>query len=428
MKVTMRASFARFSYVNMPPEHSCRSCGAPLSESVVDLGAAPLSNSYLASADLESPEPTYPLHVRVCGKCFLVQVPAFEPPERIFGHYYAYFSSYSKTWLEHCNRYAEAAVERLSLGPQTNVVEVASNDGCLLQSFASRHVPVRGIEPAANVAREANRRGIPTESFFLGSASGAAFAQRHGGANLVVANNVIAHVPDINDFVAGLANLMSSDAALTLEFPHVLNLIEEVQFDTIYHEHFSYLGLLSLEPILKRNGLQIWDVEKLPTHGGSLRVWACKNTRGEPETDHVRRIRDEERLRGLADLSTYRAFGERVRALKRELLLFLIQEKDAGRSIAAYGAAAKGNTLLNYCGIGSDFIDYVMDRNPEKIGKYLPGSRIPIVSPDHLREAPTDLILILVWNIGDEVVEQLAPAWSAGTRGFIAVPHVRIVA
>ncbi|MHB8177325.1 MAG: methyltransferase domain-containing protein [Vulcanimicrobiaceae bacterium] len=412
----------------MLPELRCRACNAVVSDTFVDLGSSPLSNSYLRETDLDAMEPTYPLHARVCRECFLVQLPAFETPERIFGEHYPYFSSFSDTWLDHCRTYAQEVVGALDLGARSFVVEVASNDGYLLQYFAQRRIPVRGIEPAANVASAARKRGIPTDTVFLGAETAQRFVEEYGPADVVVANNVIAHVPNLHDFVQGLAVLLKRDGVLTVEFPHVLQLMEHVQFDTIYHEHFSYFGLMSAETVLPAHGLRVFDVQELATHGGSLRLWICRRESSRKETERVSTLRTRERSYGLLDMSRYAEFSSRVRLAKRDLLRYVIDTVEAGKRIAGYGAAAKGNTLLNYCGIRADMIEYVMDRNPEKIGRWLPGSRIPVVAPTVGRERRPDVLLILPWNIRNEVIAQLDDLRREGTRFVVAVPRVAVVA
>ena len=413
---------------------ACRLCGAPLEHVVADLGVSPVANDFLREEDLGRMEPFYPLCARVCGVCLLVQLEAFEPPERIFSDDYAYFSSYSTGWLDHARRYTDEVVERLGLGAGSKVVEIASNDGYLLQYFVERGIPVLGVEPTANTAAVAIAKGVPTEVRFFGRETAADLRADHS-ADLLIANNVLAHVPDLNDFVAGLALLLAPDGVLTIEFPHLLRLLEEAQFDTIYHEHYSYFSLLTASRALERHGLAIFDVEELPTHGGSLRIYAGHapgavsdlgaTPRGEPG-ERVLELRARERAAGLEELATYLAFAERVRREKREIVRFFIEQKDAGVSIAGYGAPAKGNTLLNYCGIGRDFIDYTVDLNPHKQGRYLPGSRIPVRDPEEIRRTQPDLVFILPWNIRDEVIEQLAFVRDWGGRFAARAPEIRI--
>jgi SAM-dependent methyltransferase len=402
---------------------ACRLCGAPLEHVVADLGVSPVSNDFLREEDLGRMEPFYPLCALVCSQCKLVQLEAFEPPERIFSDDYAYFSSYSTGWLEHARRYTEATVERFGLDANSKVVEIASNDGYLLQYFVERGIPVLGVEPTANTAAVAIEKGVPTEIRFFGRDTADDLRAEHA-ADLLIANNVLAHVPDLNDFVEGLSVLLAADGVLTIEFPHLLRLIDEAQFDTIYHEHYSYFSLLTASRALERHGLALFDVEELPTHGGSLRIYAGHAPR-EP-SERVLELRERERAAGLEELETYTAFAERVRREKREIVRFFIEQKEAGVSIAGYGAPAKGNTLLNYCGIGRDFIDYTVDLNPHKQGRFLPGTRIPILDPDEIRRTQPELVFILPWNIRDEVMEQLAFVRDWGGRFAARSPKIRI--
>lgn len=406
---------------------ACRACGAALTHVFADLGASPLANSFLSAEDLERMEPFYPLKAYVCAACLLVQLPAYQSAESIFREY-AYFSSYSDSWLEHCRRFAEAAVARFGLGPHSLVVEVASNDGYLLQFFRRSGVRVLGIEPARNIARVAEERGIPTEVEFLGKETARALA--HGGrrADLLVANNVLAHVPDLNDFIAGLATLLAPGGVLTLEFPHLQHLVAQSQFDTIYHEHFSYFSLLSAAAALRRHGLEVFDVDEIPTHGGSLRVYAAHAAAARPRSAAPGRVLEAEKAAGLASLAGYASFDERMRAAKHELLAFLIRERRKGRTLVGYGAPAKGNTLLNYCGIRTDFIEYTVDRSPHKQGRFLPGSRIPIHPPERIRETRPDYVLILPWNLREEIVAQMAYIRDWGGRFVIPIPRPEVLA
>jgi SAM-dependent methyltransferase len=406
-------------------ELRCRGCGAALEHSFVDLGRSPLANSFLAAADLARTEPLYPLHARVCARCLLVQLPQVETPERIFGSY-LYFSSYSESWLRHAETFARAALARYHLGPASLVLEVGSNDGYLLQYFAAAGVPALGVEPATNVAAAATAKGLRTVNRFFGLGAARELAGEWGRADLVVANNVLAHVPDLNDFVAGLAAALKPAGVLTAEFPHVLRLILENQFDTIYHEHFCYFSLHALEGVLGGHGLRVFSVDTLPTHGGSLRVHAA-SAGSHAEDGSVQAIRDLERAHGLDQLSTYLGFGEAARKVRERLAPMLGEARRQGRPVAAYGAAAKGNTLLNYCGIGSDLIDYVADRNPHKQGLFLPGSRIPVVPPEKLRETRPALVLVLPWNLLEEILEQLPFVRGWGGRFAVAIPEPRIV-
>lgn len=405
----------------------CRFCGAALERTFVDLGLSPLANAFATAGDLERGEVFYPLHARVCAQCFLVQLPEYEAPERIFGDY-AYFSSYSDTWLEHAKRYVQHMVSDFGVGETTKVVEVGSNDGYLLQYFRQRGVPVLGIEPAANIAAAARRKNIPTVVDFFGVDTAARLRREGHGADLLIANNVLAHVPDLNDFLAGIAGMLEPNGVVTMEFPHLLRLIEEVQFDTIYHEHFSYFSLLTVEQVLAEHGLPLFDVAELPTHGGSLRIYACRaDDRGREPGRRLRELRVREREAGIARLETYSRFSARARAAKLALLDFMVGAKLEGKSIAAYGAAAKGTTLLNYCGIGSDFVDFVADRSPHKQGLFVPGVRIPIVSPEAVWEARPDYLLILAWNLRDEIMEQMSAVREYGGRFVVPVPRVEIV-
>lgn len=405
----------------------CHYCGEPLEHTFVDLGMTPLSNSYPAESELVRSETFYPLHAYVCERCLLVQLEEHESPERIFGEY-AYFSSYSDTWLAHCRTFADAVTKRFDLGDGSRVVEVGSNDGCLLECFMGRGVEVLGIDPAANVARVAIERGVPTRVGFFGADLARELAASDGPADLVVGNNVLAHAPRINDFVAGLRALLAPQGVITLEFPHLLNLVEKNQFDTIYHEHFFYFSLLVVRRVLAEHGLTVFDVDELSTHGGSLRVYAQQADTGLATVDPaVEAMVAKERRQGLDRLETYETFASRVERLKRRLLGFLIRARDEGRSIAGYGAAAKGNTLLNYCGIRTDFIDYVVDRSPYKQGRYLPGSRIPIVGPERIFETRPDYVLILPWNLEEEIVGQMSAIREWGGRFIVPIPDVRVV-
>jgi len=403
----------------------CRFCGTPLTQSFVDLGAMPFANSYLTSEQLQLPEPHYPLHARVCGDCRLVQVEAMAAPAELFGHY-AYFSSFSSTWVEHARRFAEMARTRWSLGTASRVVEVASNDGYLLKHFVATGVPVLGVEPAANVAETAIKSGIPTDVSFFGRATADRLWREGHAADLIVGNNVLAHVPDINDFVAGLAILLKAEGVVSLEFPHLLRLIENVQFDTIYHEHFSYLSLLASERILGAHGLRIFDIEELPTHGGSLRLMACHAGAGHAEGAALAKVRADEAAARLERDEGYAGFEPRVRAVREGLLAFLGDARGRGQTVAAYGAAAKGNTLLNYCGVDAKLIDYVVDRSPHKQGLFMPGSHLPILAPDRLAQTRPDFVLILPWNLQDEIVNDMADIRDWGGRFVVAVPRLTV--
>ena len=406
----------------------CRYCRAPLSHTLVDLGLQPLANAYLTAQQLAAgTERVYPLHARVCDRCFLVQVDDVVPAEAIFDAGYAYFSSYASSWVEHARRYAEAMIERFGLGPESLVVEVASNDGYLLQHFVARDVPVLGVEPAANTAEAARARGVPTEVMFFNAETGQALAARGVRADLMVANNVLAHVPDIGAFLAGFAPVLKPEGVLTFEFPHLLNLIEQVQFDTIYHEHFSYLSLLVVEQALRAAGLRPFDVERLATHGGSLRLYVCQADGGRAETDALRALRADERAAGLDRIETYDGFTPRVQAVRASFRAFLAAAKAEGRTVAAYGAAAKGNTFLNYCDATATDIPWAFDASPAKQGRYLPGSHIPIAAPAKLAEVRPDYVLILPWNLTDEITRELAYVRKWGGRFVVASPETRVL-
>jgi SAM-dependent methyltransferase len=391
---------------------------------VVDFGLTPLANAYRTADDLGRMEPFYPLRLLLCEACTLVQLEPVESPEHIFGDY-AYFSSYSTTWLDHARRYADAMVAALGLDRHRQVVEVASNDGYLLQYFAARGVPVLGVEPAANVAAAARARGIPTVERFFGRKVAEELA---GGvrADLLVANNVLAHVPDLDDFVGGLARLLAPSGLLTLEFPHLARLLAENQFDTIYHEHGSYFSLAVAERLLAAHDLVVVDVEELPTHGGSLRVHARHAAAGAPATPRVAALRAREADAGLERVETYLAFGERVRETKRALLELLITLKRDGRRIVGYGAAAKATTLLNYCGIRTDFLDFVADKSPHKQGRFVPGTHLPIVAPGRIAETRPDCVLLLSWNLAAEIMRELAGVREWGGQFLIPIPEAKL--
>jgi SAM-dependent methyltransferase len=405
---------------------SCRFCEQPLTHLFADLGMSPLSNAFLRADQLERMEPFYPLTVYVCERCFLVQLPVVKRPEEIFDGDYAYYSSFADTWLEHCRAYCAAMIPRLGLGAESQVVEIASNDGYLLQYFVHAGIPVLGIEPAANVAAEARRKGVETLERFFGVETAAALAAQGRRADLLVGNNVLAHVPDINDFVAGLRVLLKPGGTVTMEFPHLLRLMSGNEFDTIYHEHFSYLSLLTARRIFAAKGLDVVDVEELPTHGGSLRIYARHAGEARPAPS-VAELEERERSQGLDRLATYAEFGERVREAKRAILKFLIDARERGKRVAAYGAPAKGNTLLNYCGIRSDLIEYTVDRSPHKQGRFLPGTRIPIHAPAKIAETRPDYVVILPWNLRDEIVEQMAHIREWGGRFVVPIPRLEVL-
>ncbi len=407
---------------------ACRFCRAPLRHTFCDLGMSPLSNRFLRADQLQRMEPFYPLHVYVCDECYLVQLEEFQRPEEIFSDY-AYFSSYSETWLAHVERYAERMIGHFGFDARSQVIEVASNDGYLLKHFRKRGIPVLGIEPAANVARTAEAAGIPTLPRFFGMRMAQELAEAGTRADLLIGNNVLAHVPDINDFVRGLKALLKPRGILTMEFPHLEQLMANNQFDTIYHEHFSYLSFHAVERIFSSHDLALFDVEELPTHGGSLRVYAQHAEEGNrPTARAVTTLRERELREGLADLATYTKFQQQVWATKRELLTFLINAKREGKTVAGYGAPAKGNTLLNFCGIRTDLLEYTVDRNPHKQGRFLPGTHIPIYHPDRIRETRPDYLLILPWNLKEEVMQQMADVRSWGARFVVPIPHLEVVA
>jgi SAM-dependent methyltransferase len=394
----------------------------------VDLGLQPLANSNLTPKQLAAgTEQRYPLHARVCQACFLVQVDDVVPAEAIFDQDYAYFSSFSPSWVAHAKAYAEQMAERLNLGPESLVVEVASNDGYLLQHFVAMDVPVLGIEPAANTAEAARARGVPTEVAFFNEETALALAARGVRADLMAANNVLAHVPDISGFVAGFQRVLKDEGVLTFEFPHLLNLIEQVQFDTIYHEHFSYLSLLAVDQVLGANGLRPFDVQRLPTHGGSLRLFCCHLGSGRSDTEALQALREEEARKGLGRIETYLDFTPRVEAVRDSFRSFLAKAKAQGKRIAAYGAAAKGNTFLNYCGATAQDIVAAFDANPAKQGRFLPGAHAPILAPDTVRELKPDYLLLLPWNLKDELMSQHAYIAEWGGRFVMAVPRTEVV-
>ncbi len=403
---------------------ACRLCNAALRRSFADLGSTPLANAYVDPDQLAGPERFYPLHALVCEECFLVQLPESASPEELFADY-AYFSSYSASWIEHARRYVEETVAQRGRDALGLVVEIASNDGYLLQFFREHDVPVLGIEPAANVAAVAEEKGIPTIVRFFGLRVAEELVAEGRQADHVVANNVLAHVPGLNDFVAGIAALLTEDGVATLEFPHLMRLMEDTEFDTIYHEHFSYFSFLTAERLFAAHGLELFDVEELPTHGGSLRIHARRRN-GTAPSNRVEALRDRELAAGLRDLAAYAKFEQRVREAKRDLLSFLIGAKREGRTIVAYGAAAKGTTLLNYCGVRSDFVDYVVDRSPHKQGRYLPGTRLRIEAPERVVETRPDYLLLLPWNLKDEIIEQMAHVREWGCRFVTPIPRVAV--
>lgn len=409
----------------------CRFSGKPLKHTFVDLGMSPIANANLRAEDLKRAEKFYPLHVWVAEDSFLVQLEEFEgaTAEDIFNPDYVYFSSYSDSWLQHAKRYCEMMIQRFGLGPQHHVIEVASNDGYLLRWFKERGIPVLGIEPTRGTADAAQKNhGIESINVFLGVETAKQIVGQGHQADVLVGNNVLAHVPDIKDFVGGLKVLLKPGGILTLEFPHLLQLMKHNEFDTIYHEHFSYLSFMTVEMIFAHHELALFDVEELPTHGGSLRIFARHASANVPEvTERVAAMKHKEIEFGLNRMETYESFGEQVKATKRKLLRFLSAEKDAGRQIVGYGSPAKGNTLLNYCGVRTDFIDYVVDRNPHKQGMFTPGTHIPILAPERIFETKPDYVLILPWNIKDEIMEQMKGIRAWGGKFVVPIPEPKVL-
>jgi hypothetical protein len=406
---------------------NCRFCGHELHDEFVDLGMSPLCQTHITPEQLNSMERFYPLRAYVCRECLLVQLEEFVAPADIFTEY-AYFSSYSDSWVEHARRYCEAMCDRFHLGSNSSVMEIASNDGYLLQHFTGKGVPVLGIEPAENVAQAAIQRGVRTISQFFGRETAARVKEEFGSPDLLLGNNVLAHVPDINDFVSGMALLLKADGVITMEFPHLMQLMELNQFDTIYHEHFSYLSFGTVVKVFAAHGLTMFDVEELPTHGGSLRIYArhaADSSKG--VGPRVGELLALEARKGYNTLARYTSFQGQVRSTKHALLEFLIEARNAGRRIVGYGAPGKGNTLLNYCGIRTDFLDFTVDRNPHKQGKYTPGTHIPILAPERLMESKPDYVLILPWNLKDEIMQSLAGIRSWGGRFVVPIPHVQVL-
>lgn len=404
----------------------CRSCGTALKHTFVDLGMSPLANSYIKPEQRNCMEPFYPLHVYVCEKCLLVQLEQFTSPHEIFSDY-AYFSSFSDSWLAHAKAYVDMIVERFHLHQHSKVVEIASNDGYLLRNFVERGIPVLGVEPAANVAEVAMKNGIQTRVAFFGEKTAQDLTQDAWSADLIIGNNVLAHVPNLNDFVAGLKILLRPAALITMEFPHLLQLMEYNQFDTIYHEHFSYFSFLAVEHVFARHGMKLFDVEEIPTHGGSLRIYAAHEEDGsKPIQQRAKDLKARETLAGFAELKHYLSFAPKVEGTKRKLLSFLIAAKQEGKRVVGYGAPAKGNTLLNYCGVRTDLIEYTVDRSPHKQGHFLPGVHIPIFHPEQIRDTRPEYLLILPWNLKDEVMQQMAFIRGWGGKFVVPVPEVTV--
>ena len=403
----------------------CRLCSAELTHTFVDLGMSPPCESYLSADQLDRGETFYPLHVRVCHDCLLVQLPAYVPAEEIFSHY-AYFSSYSDSWVAHARQFVDAAVDRLGLTTDSFVVEVASNDGYLLQHVVGRAIRALGIEPAGNVAEAAVAKGVPTEILFLGEETGRKIASEYGSADLVVANNVLAHVPDIVDFARGLRALVAGDGRVSIEIPHLLRLIEGREYDTIYHEHYSYLSLLTTQRVLAAAGLTVIDVEELPTHGGSLRTWSMPTEQAVSASEGVARVLADEAAAGLDTLAGHSGFATEVAAVRNDLVEFLVACARDGARVAGYGAPGKGNTLLNNAGVRSDLLSFTVDRNPFKQGKYLPGTHIPIHPVERLAEERPDYVLVLPWNLRDEISEQLVYVRDWGGRLVVPLPSLEV--
>ncbi len=418
----------RLTNTNCPAvESKCRFCGSRLRYVFVNLGLSPLANAYLKEDELSRDEKVFPLRVFVCGDCLLVQLEQWETPENIFGEY-AYFSSYSESWLNHARAYVLAMIDRFEIDRRSKVVEVASNDGYLLQYFVEKEIPVLGIEPAQNVAAIARSRGVPTRVEFFGESTARTLRREGMSADLLIGNNVLAHVPNLNDFVRGLRTVLSDRGVITMEFPHLIRLCEDCQIDTIYHEHFSYFSFTTVEKIFAAHSLMIFDVEELPTHGGSLRIFAQRvRTGSHPVTERVIELRKQEADAGFADLSTYLSFGERAKQIRQKLVDFLISAKQGGKRVVAYGAPAKGNTLLNYCGVTRELIEYTVDRSPHKQGRFLPGTHIPIFEPERITATKPDYILILPWNLKSEIITQLSYARAWGAQFIVPIPEPHIV-
>jgi len=404
---------------------ACRGCAQQVSRSFVDLGMSPLCQTHIEPQALNQAEVFYPLHAYICDSCMLVQLDEYVAPDQIFSDY-AYFSSYSDSWVAHAKRYVEMAVERFALDGDSRVYEIASNDGYLLQHFVARGVPCTGVEPAANVAEEARKKGVPTEVMFFGENTARQLVARHGLADLILGNNVLAHVPKLNDFVPGMKALLKPGGAITMEFPHLLQLMQNNQFDTIYHEHFSYFTFFVVESVFARHGLTMFDVEELPVHGGSIRIYAQHEGGPHAVTPNVARLKAVESDYGLTDFAIYEQFADNVKVTKRKLLRFLIEAHDAGKTVAGYGAPGKGNTLLNYCGIGRDLMSFTVDRSPHKYGRYTPGTRIPIRHPDAIARSRPDYVLILPWNLEKEITAQLQFIGEWGGRCVVPIPEVRL--
>jgi len=405
----------------------CRFCRSKLAHEFIDLGNAPPSNSFLTEEQLNEPEAFYPLRVFVCEKCFLVQIGEYKQSDEIFNKDYAYFSSYSKTWLDHAKKYVDMITERLQLNAASHVIEIASNDGYLLQYFVQKQIPCLGIEPSTNTAQVARERGIDTVEDFFGERLAKRLANEGKQGDLIIGNNVFAHVPDVNDFVTGLKTALRPGGVITMEFPHLMSLVEQNQFDTIYHEHFSYLSFHTARLIFEKQGLELFDVEQLPTHGGSLRVYGKhKEDTAKDISPNVDALLLEEKSRGMQTIDYFKGFQKEVNRVKNDLVSFLLEQKKSGKTVAAYGAAAKGNTLLNYCGVKKDLIKFVVDASPHKQGKYLPGSHIPVVTEKEIKKTKPDFVIILPWNIKDEITEQLSYIREWKGKFVTAIPGIKM--
>jgi SAM-dependent methyltransferase len=415
------------SSVDTEVASNCRFCGTKLEQSFINLGTSPLCQSHVSEDALALPEPYLPLHAFVCDRCWLVQLGQFATPDEIFGFYH-YFSSFSDSWLRHAERYVGMVTDRFGLGTDSQVVEIASNDGYLLQNFVQRGIPCFGIEPAANVAEAAKEKGVDSVVAFFGQKTASRILQERGPATLLLGNNVLAHVPDLNDFVAGMKVLLAPDGVITMEFPHLVRLIDELQFDTIYHEHFSYFSFTTVEQVFAQHGLTLFDVEELPSHGGSLRIYACHTgSNAHVITRNVDHLRQHEKELGVSTLDYYRGFEKLCLGVKRDLLRFLIDAAEQGKLVAGYGAPGKGNTLLNFCGIRPDLLSFTVDRNPLKQGTWLPGSRVPVFGPDEIFARKPDYVLILPWNLTDEIVSQMSDIRDWGGQFVRPIPKLEVL-
>jgi len=405
----------------------CLNCNNKLEHTFADLGTSPLCEEFIKPENVNKGQMVYPLHAYVCEECLLVQVGEYVSPEEIYSDYY-YFSSYSDSWLKHASDYTDFMVDNYPIDEDSFVVEIASNDGYLLQYFMDKNIPVLGIEPSENVAKAAIEKGVPTEQVFFGEKSAEELREEYGSADLILGNNVLAHVPEIGDFVKGLKIMMAENGIMTFEFPHLMQLVENNQFDTIYHEHFFYYSLISVKSIFKQYDMEIFDVQELSTHGGSIRIFATHvNNEKYSERDAVKELLKIEIEKGYEDIELYKSFGKNVRETKRQILQLLIDLKKEGKSIVGYGAPGKGNTLLNYCGIRKDFLDYTVDRNPNKHGQYLPGSLIPILHPDKIRETKPDYVFILPWNLKDEIMDQISYVREWGGKYILPIPEPVVI-